>query len=58
MSEWYDNQKEPTSDWRKRLAEYISDRLLMRRKLIDIINLIIKKYLKIYMLIFFGISND
>ena len=26
MSEWYDNQKKPTSDWRKKLAERMARR--------------------------------
>jgi len=26
MSEWYDNQKKPSSDWRKKLAEHMAAR--------------------------------
>ena len=26
MSEWYDNQKEPSSDWRKKLAKHKASR--------------------------------
>ena len=26
MSEWYDNQKKPSSDWRKKLAERMAAR--------------------------------
>ena len=33
MSEWYDNQKKPTSDWRKKFAEQIAAKKPKRRKL-------------------------
>ena len=32
MSEWYDNQKKPTSDWRKKFAEQIAAKKPKRRK--------------------------
>tara|TARA_B100000315_G_scaffold24684_1_gene21365 strand:+ start:486 stop:644 length:159 start_codon:yes stop_codon:yes gene_type:complete len=39
MSEWYDNQKKPTSDWRKKIA---ADKL-KQRKLTDKVEKYINK---------------